>query len=206
MNFFLLDERLRLVDLPGYGFAKASRSAARKFQNLGRAYLRGRPNLQAGLSADRRPPRPEAADAEALDALDQAAVSYQIVLTKADKLKAGEVDAVVGDALGRDRQAPGRLPARAGHLGGKGRWPRRTARRDRPGGVFVTARLAIAEAPADLRHVDTWLFDLDNTLYPSESGLWRMIEPRMTAFVMETPACRATTPTGCRSNTSPTTA
>src|SRR5205085_9325601 len=44
VNFFLLDGRLRLVDLPGYGFAKVSRSAARKFQNLGRDYLRGRPN------------------------------------------------------------------------------------------------------------------------------------------------------------------
>jgi len=46
VNFFVLDERLRLVDLPGYGFAKASRKTVDKFQNLGRAYLRGRPNLK----------------------------------------------------------------------------------------------------------------------------------------------------------------
>ena len=45
VNFFVADERLRIADLPGYGFAKASRTEARKFQNLGRAYLRGRPNL-----------------------------------------------------------------------------------------------------------------------------------------------------------------
>lgn len=94
INFFLLDERLRLVDLPGYGFAKVSRGAARKFQDLGRAYLRGRPNLKrVYLLIDSRhglkPP-----DGEALDALDKAAVSYQIVLTKADKLKAGEIAAV----------------------------------------------------------------------------------------------------------------
>jgi putative hydrolase of the HAD superfamily len=37
----------------------------------------------------------------------------------------------------------------------------------------------------DLRHVDTWLFDLDNTLYPRESGLGALMEPRITAFVME---------------------
>ena len=39
--------------------------------------------------------------------------------------------------------------------------------------------------PADLRHVDTWLFDLDNTLYPAESGLMAEIERRMTAYVMQ---------------------
>ena len=87
VNFFRLDERLHLVDLPGYGFAKVSRSTARTFQNLGRDYLRGRVNLRrVYLLIDARhglkPP-----DAEALDALDGAAVSYQIVLTKADKLR-----------------------------------------------------------------------------------------------------------------------
>jgi GTP-binding protein len=95
INFFLLDGRLRLVDLPGYGFARASRSAAAKFQNLARAYLRGRPNLRrVYLLIDARHGLKEV-DAAALDALDEAAVSYQIVLTKADKLKAAEVTAVV---------------------------------------------------------------------------------------------------------------
>ena len=46
INFFVCDETLRLVDLPGYGFAKVSREAKNKFQNLGRSYLRGRPNLK----------------------------------------------------------------------------------------------------------------------------------------------------------------
>ena len=87
VNFFVLDERLRLVDLPGYGFAKVSRSTARDFQNLGRAYLRGRVNLRrVYLLIDARHGL-KAPDAEALDALDGAAVSYQIVLTKADKLR-----------------------------------------------------------------------------------------------------------------------
>ena len=99
VNFFVADERLRLVDLPGYGFAKVSRGAAKKFQNLGRDYLRGRPNLKrAYLLIDARHGL-KAVDTEALDALDEAAVSYQIVLTKADKLKPAEVEAVTAKTM-----------------------------------------------------------------------------------------------------------
>ena len=95
VNFFVLDERIRLVDLPGYGWAKASKTEVRKFQNLGRAYLQGRVNLRrVYLLIDARHGL-KPVDTEALDALDLAAVSYQIVLTKADKLKPREVDEVV---------------------------------------------------------------------------------------------------------------
>jgi GTP-binding protein len=95
VNFFLLDGRVRLVDLPGYGFARASRTTTRQFQNLGRDYLRGRANLKrVYLLIDARHGLKDV-DAEALDALDLAAVSYQIVLTKADKLKPLEAAAVV---------------------------------------------------------------------------------------------------------------
>ena len=95
LNLFLLDERVRLVDLPGYGFAQAGKQITAKFQNLGRAYLRGRVNLKrVYLLIDARHGLKKA-DAEALDALDLAAVSYQIVLTKADKLRsAAAVEAV----------------------------------------------------------------------------------------------------------------
>ena len=99
VNFFLLDGRLRLVDLPGYGFAKASKGEAKRFQNLARDYLRGRPNLRrVYLLIDARHGL-KAPDTEALDALDKAAVSYQIVLTKADKLKPAQVEAVVAATL-----------------------------------------------------------------------------------------------------------
>ncbi|HEV2530367.1 ribosome biogenesis GTP-binding protein YihA/YsxC [Phenylobacterium sp.] len=99
VNFFVADEALRLVDLPGYGFAKVSRGAANRFQNLGRNYLRGRPNLKrAYLLIDARHGL-KSVDTEALDALDEAAVSYQIVLTKADKLKPAEVEAVTAKTL-----------------------------------------------------------------------------------------------------------
>ena len=106
VNFFVLDERLRLVDLPGYGWARASKSVAAKFQTLGRSYLRGRPNLKrVFLLIDSRHGL-KAPDAEALDALDEAAVSYQIVLTKADKLKAAEVAEVTERTLAAISKRP----------------------------------------------------------------------------------------------------
>jgi GTP-binding protein len=92
VNFFLLDRQLRLVDLPGYGFAKAPKVAARRFQNLARTYLAGRPNLKrVYLLIDARHGL-KAADGQAMSALDASAVSYQVVLTKTDKLKSGEAD------------------------------------------------------------------------------------------------------------------
>ena len=95
VNFFVLEDRLRLVDLPGYGWARASRGVTNQFQNLARAYLRGRPNLKrVYLLIDARHGL-KSVDTEALDALDLSAVSYQIVLTKADKLKPAEVAEVV---------------------------------------------------------------------------------------------------------------
>lgn len=110
INFFLLDARLRLVDLPGYGFAKVSRSAANRFQDLGRAYLRGRPNLKrVYLLIDARHGL-KASDDEALDALDKAAVSYQIVLTKTDKLKTAEVDDRLEGVLAAVARRPAAFP------------------------------------------------------------------------------------------------
>jgi GTP-binding protein len=110
VNFFVLDERLRLVDLPGYGFARASKSTTKDFQNLGRAYLRGRTNLKrVYLLIDARHGL-KAVDAEALDALDAAAVSYQIVLTKADKLKPAEAAAMVEHTLKAVAKRPAAFP------------------------------------------------------------------------------------------------
>ena len=110
VNFFVADEKLRLVDLPGYGFARASRGDVKKFQNLGRDYLRGRPNLKrAYLLIDARHGLKDV-DTEALDAFDVAAVSYQIVLTKADKLKAAEVVAVTARTLAAVAKRPAAFP------------------------------------------------------------------------------------------------
>ncbi len=110
VNLFLVDGRLRLADLPGYGFAKVSRKEANKFQNLGRAYLRGRPNLKrVYLLIDSRHGL-KSPDTEALDALDKAAVSYQIVLTKADKIKPAEAAAVAEATLKAIAKRPAAFP------------------------------------------------------------------------------------------------
>ena len=110
VNLFLVDGRLRLADLPGYGFARAARTEARKFQNLGRAYLRARPNLKrVYLLIDARHGL-KPVDDEALDALDGAAVSYQVVLTKADKLKRGEAERIAADTLKRICKRPAAFP------------------------------------------------------------------------------------------------
>jgi len=110
VNFFVLDERLRLVDLPGYGWARASKSTTADFQNLGRAYLRGRPNLKrVYLLIDSRHGL-KSVDTEALDALDLAAVSYQIVLTKADKLKPAEAAKITEQTLKAVSRRPAAFP------------------------------------------------------------------------------------------------
>lgn len=110
VNFFDLDGRLRLVDLPGYGWAKASKTEVRKFQNLGRDYLRGRVTLKrVYLLIDSRHGLKKVDD-EALDALDASAVSYQIVLTKADKLKKGEAERMAEATLKAISKRPAAFP------------------------------------------------------------------------------------------------
>lgn len=110
INFFVADERLRLVDLPGYGFAKVSRETKNKFQNLGRSYLRGRPNLKrAYLLIDSRHGLKDV-DLEAMEAFDLAAVSYQIVLTKADKLKPRDVIQISAETVRKIAKRPAAFP------------------------------------------------------------------------------------------------
>ena len=120
VNFFVLAEQLRLVDLPGYGFARVSRSVADKFQDLGRAYLRGRANLKrVYLLIDARHGL-KSVDAEALDALDVAAVSYQIVLTKADKIKLPELEATIDKTMKAIAKRPAAFPKVLGTSSEKG--------------------------------------------------------------------------------------
>jgi GTP-binding protein len=122
VNFFLLDDnRGRLVDLPGYGFAVAGKKTTKTFQNLGRDYLRGRVNLKrVYLLIDARHGL-KAVDTEALDALDTAAVSYQIVLTKADKLRSfADVEALQAATLKAIAKRPAAFPRVAATSSEKG--------------------------------------------------------------------------------------
>jgi GTP-binding protein len=90
LNFFRMGDRLRLVDLPGYGYAKASRADIGRWTALTRDYLRGRPTLARVilLIDSRHGLKPD--DGDVMDALDTAAVTYQLVLTKTDKIKPTE--------------------------------------------------------------------------------------------------------------------
>ena len=87
INFFNLAGRLMLVDLPGYGFAKRSRAEAESWQEMIFSYLRGRSRLRrVALLIDARRGVLES-DQQVMALLDRAAVSYVLVLTKADELK-----------------------------------------------------------------------------------------------------------------------
>jgi GTP-binding protein len=86
--FFRADDALTIVDMPGYGYAQAAKSKVRAWTDLIHAYLRGRASLaRVYLLIDARHGLKDA-DAPVLDTLDQAAVSYAAVLTKADQLSA----------------------------------------------------------------------------------------------------------------------
>jgi GTP-binding protein len=94
INFFRLGDRLMLADLPGYGFARASKAESERWSKLIFEYLRGRPNLRRViLLIDSRRGLLKN-DVEVMSMLDRAAVSYQLVLTKTDKLKPAELAAV----------------------------------------------------------------------------------------------------------------
>ena len=90
INFFNLGGKLVLADLPGYGYARASKSLADEWQNLIFAYLRGRANLsRVILLVDARRGAMDT-DNQAMGLLDQAAVSYVLTLTKIDQLSAAD--------------------------------------------------------------------------------------------------------------------
>lgn len=86
LNFFKLDGRLYLVDLPGYGFARAPKAAVARWTALTRDYLRGRANLKRVYVLVDARHGVKSSDEDVMNALDVAAVSYQVTLTKLDKL------------------------------------------------------------------------------------------------------------------------
>jgi GTP-binding protein len=101
LNYFNVDERIRVVDLPGYGYAKASKTDIANWTELTRAFLRGRAPLRRGLKDS---------DIDIMDMLDEAAVTYQLILTKVDKLKKGELEKVMKKTLRRVKKRPAAFP------------------------------------------------------------------------------------------------
>lgn len=95
INFFNLDDTLQLADLPGYGYAKATRSKVHAWNTMVSQYLKTRENLKRLFVLVDARHGLLAADYKALDIIDGAAVPYIAVLTKADKVKKAELEAVL---------------------------------------------------------------------------------------------------------------
>ncbi|HEX8535076.1 MAG TPA: ribosome biogenesis GTP-binding protein YihA/YsxC [Allosphingosinicella sp.] len=112
LNFFDIGEplRMRLVDMPGYGFAKAPKDVAKKWRFLVNDYLRGRQALKRALVLVDSRHGIKDIDREIMKMLDDAAVSYHLVLTKADKIKATELDEVTAQTAAEARKRPAAHP------------------------------------------------------------------------------------------------
>lgn len=99
LNFFNLGDVITLVDMPGYGYAKVSKTQIADWTKLIFQYLRGRPNLRCVfVLVDGRHGLKDS-DVELMKMLDEAAVSYRVVLTKIDKIKDQELESVIAKTL-----------------------------------------------------------------------------------------------------------
>ena len=107
INFFTLTERYYLVDLPGYGYAEAPVAVVQKWQKLLKAYLSGRATLRRAFVLIDTRHGAKQVDEEIMTLLDSAAVPFQVVMTKADKVRPKERD----EALARTRAALAKHPA-----------------------------------------------------------------------------------------------
>ena len=110
INFFALGSSHYLVDLPGYGYAKAPLAVVERWQRLLKAYLAGRTNLRRAFVLIDARHGVKAVDEEIMGLLDQAAVTFQVVLTKADKVKGKDRDRVLAQVRGALAAHPAAFP------------------------------------------------------------------------------------------------
>ena len=112
LNIFEVGEptQFRLVDMPGYGFAKAPPKVVEKWKRVVRDYLRGRQVLHRTLLLVDSRHGLKDVDREMMKMLDEAAVSYRLVLTKADKIKASELEKVIQAVSDEARKHPAAFP------------------------------------------------------------------------------------------------
>ncbi len=110
INFFELGGKLSLVDLPGHGYAKASKTKIADWTQLVNTYLKGRPKLRrVCLLIDCRHGFKDV-DREIMGMLDMAAVNYQIVLTKTDKSKKSDLEQIVEKTENELKKRPAAHP------------------------------------------------------------------------------------------------
>ena len=113
LNFFEVGEPtvFRLVDMPGYGFAKAPPKVVERWKSLVRTYLKGRDVLVRTLVLVDSRHGLKDVDREMMRMLDEAAVGFRLVLTKADKVTAAELDTVIARTVDEAKTHPAAYPA-----------------------------------------------------------------------------------------------
>jgi GTP-binding protein len=112
LNFFAIEEKFILVDLPGYGYAKASKTDIRNWTGLTKDYLCGRPTLRrVFLLMDARRAEITQDDRDWMSMFDDAAVTFQIIITKADKASQLELETKITNLQDELRHHPAGLPA-----------------------------------------------------------------------------------------------
>lgn len=110
INYFAAGPSHYLVDLPGYGFAEAPKPVVERWQRLLKAYLAGRQTLRRAFVLVDMRHGIKAVDEEILGLLDKSAVPFQVVLTKADKLRKGEAEAVLAQVRDALQKHPAAYP------------------------------------------------------------------------------------------------
>jgi len=112
LNFFEVGDPVifRLVDMPGYGFAEAPKDVVKKWRFLINDFLRGRVVLKRALVLIDSRHGIKDVDRDVMEMLDKAAVSYRVILTKADKIKASELEAVTEATQAEARKRPAAHP------------------------------------------------------------------------------------------------
>lgn len=110
INYFTAGDSRYLVDLPGYGFAEAPKAIVEKWQRLLKAYLAGRQTLRRAFVLIDTRHGIKAVDEEILTLLDRSAVTFQVVLTKADKVKTSDHAAIVTQVRAALQKHPAAYP------------------------------------------------------------------------------------------------
>ncbi len=110
LNFFSAGSGLFLVDMPGYGFARAAKAVKEDWQGLMFDYLRGRPNLRRVLLLMDARVETKPSDTAVMELLDKAAVPFQLVLTKTDSVKPGALARRRAEVEGLARTHPAGHP------------------------------------------------------------------------------------------------
>lgn len=110
INYFTLGPRHYLVDLPGYGFAEAPKAIVERWQKLLKSYLAGRPTLRRAFVLIDARHGIKSVDQEILQLLDKSAVTFQVVVTKIDKVKLSDLEATLLQVRAALQKHPAAFP------------------------------------------------------------------------------------------------